>query len=256
MVINNVNLDWLNVKPGDRVLDLGCGRGEHTIQLAQAGFDVVGADPDPALLEILRHNTVKANVLCEAWLLDVQGGVPEPGKFDAVVCTEVLEHVPDYRRALAEIARALRPDGRACIAVPTACTELILHRLHPYYVQDSTHVNVFTKRLLTNELERAGFRILHTEGRNFEWTAFWLLHGQAHSRFDHTGTPTENERLTERFWRFRHGLMRLRLDEPIRRIGNRVLPKSLYVYAERGVPRMPSQTVRAAAEPLDAITHR
>ena len=234
--INHVSLDWLNVKPGDRVLDLGCARGEHTIQMAQAGLHAVGADTDPALLGILRQNAAKADVQCEAWLLDVQGGIPEPGTFDAVVCTEVLEHVPNYRLAMVEIVRALRPGGRACIAVPTAQSELILHRLHPYYVQDSTHVNIFTKRLLITELERAGLHVLHTEGRNFEWTAFWLLHGQAQSRFDHTGTPTENEHLTRRFWRVRHGLMRARLDEPIRRIGNRVLPKSLYVYAERPRP--------------------
>jgi SAM-dependent methyltransferase len=232
--INSVDLDMLNVAAGDRVLDLGCGRGEHTIALAQAGLTAVGADADPALLEILRVSAAKAGVSCGTWLQDLQAGLPEPGTFDAVICLEVLEHVPNYRVAMAEIVRALRPGGRACIAVPTALTELILHSMHPFYVHDSTHVNVFTKSLLTTELERAGLRILHSEGRIFEWAMFWLLlHGPAHSRFDHTGTPTENEHLTRRFRRVQHWLMRLRLYGPIERRGNRILPKSLYVYAER-----------------------
>jgi SAM-dependent methyltransferase len=231
--VNNVDTDQLKVVPGSRILDLGCARGEHALALARAGFDVVGADSDAALLELLRTNAGNEGLAVETWLQDVQAGLPEAGTFDAVVCTEVLEHVPDYRLAMREIARALKPGGRACISVPTALTELVFHQIHPHYVEDSTHVNVFTRSLLTLELERAGLRVLHTEGRNSEWTAFWLIHGRARSRFDHTGTPVENEHLTQRYWRARHWLMRLRIDAAARRIGNRLLPKSLYVYAER-----------------------
>jgi SAM-dependent methyltransferase len=201
--------------------------------LAEAGFRVVGADTDPELLALLRSRAARAGVRVDAWQLDVQSGLPEPGAFDAVVCTEVLEHVPDYRIAMREIVRALRPGGRACIAVPTAQTELVFHRLLPTYVQDSTHVNIFTKSLLLGELERAGLRVVATEGRNFEWSLFWLMHGRAGTRFDHTGTPIHNEHVTRRYWGLRHALMRLRLDQPLMTVGNRLFPKSLYVYAVR-----------------------
>jgi cyclopropane fatty-acyl-phospholipid synthase-like methyltransferase len=231
--IDNIDTDHLGLRPGDRVLDLGCARGEHSLALARAGFRVVGADVDEALLAMLRSAADREQLPVETWVQDVQAGLPEPGSFDAVVCTEVLEHVPDYRRGIAEIARALKPGGRACISVPTGLTEMIFHRLHPYYVHDSTHVNVFTRSLLLSELERAGLRVLRFEGKGSEWTAFWLLHGPAHSRFDHTGTPVENDHLTRRYWRARRWLMRFRLDQPLWRLGNRVLPKSVYVYAER-----------------------
>lgn len=231
--VNNIDLNRLGISAGQRVLDLGCARGEQTIALAQQGLRVTGADTDAALLEVLKENAAAAGVQCETVRIDVRDGLPEHGTFDAVVCTEVLEHIPDYRVGMSEIVAALKPGGRACISVPTARTELIFHRLHPQYVHDSTHVNVFTRRLLIEELQRAGLIIDHVEGRNFEWTVFWLLHGAAHTRFDHTGTPVENERLTTKWWRGRHVLQRLHTERAVIAAGNRLLPKSVYVYGHK-----------------------
>jgi cyclopropane fatty-acyl-phospholipid synthase-like methyltransferase len=233
VLVNHIDLDRLRVRPGDRVLDLGCARGEQTIQLAHAGLSMVGADVRPEMLDELRAQAAADGVTVQAWTLDVAKGLPEPGTFDAVVCTEVLEHVPDYRTAMAEIVRALKPGGRACIAVPTARSELVFHRLSQTYVQDTTHVNVFTRSLLLTELERAGLRVECTEGKNFEWAALWLMHAPAGTRADHTGRTTDNQHLNRRYWRIRHMLTRLRLEGPVLRIGNRVFPKSRYVYAVR-----------------------
>jgi len=233
--LNQINLDWLGLQPGARVLDLGCARGEQTILLAEQGFEMVGADNDPALLEVLRAEAARRGLSVTAWHLDLRSdSVPEAGAFDAVVCTEVLEHVPDYRHAMGELVAALKPGGRACIAVPTAATELIYQRLHPRYVELSTHVNVFPRPLLLTELERAGLVVEHVEHRNFEWTLFWLLHCAARSRFDYTGRPLEHEALTRLYFGVRRALQRLHVDATLMALGNRVLPKSLYVYAHRG----------------------
>lgn len=231
--LNQINLTRLALPRGSRILDLGCARGEQAIALAQRGFDVVGADSDPALLDVLASQAAVHGVAVAAWHLDVAHGLPEEGTFDGVVCTEVLEHVPDYRRAMSEIVRALRPGGRACIAVPTASSEMLFQRLHPGYVEYSTHVNVFPKPLLLAELERAGLVVEHTERRNFEWTLFWLLHCTARSRFDTTGHPLEHESLSTLYVRIMEMLRKLRVDRPLMAFGNTVLPKSLYVYARR-----------------------
>ena len=231
--INQINLDYLDVPEGARVLDLGCARGEQAILLAEHGFEVVGADTDPALLDILRKEAAARGARVDAWHLDVQHGLPEPATFDAVVCTEVLEHVPDYRRAMGEIARALKPGGRACVAVPTARTELIFQRLHPHYVENSTHVNVLPRPLLLAELQRAGLVIERTESRNFEWSLFWLLHCAARTRFDNIGRPLEHEALTTLYLGLRRALQKLHLDRSLMAWGNHVFPKSLYVYARR-----------------------
>ena len=231
--LNQINLRLLGLPKGARVLDLGCARGEQSILLAEHGFEVVGADSDPALLDALADGAAARGVTVTAWHLDIQRGLPEHGTFDGVVCTEVLEHVPDYRRAMNEIARALKPGGRACISVPTARTELLFRRLHPNYVEYSTHVNVFRRRRLLAELRRAGLLVEHTEPRNFEWSVFWLLHCAAHSRFDYTGRPLDHENLTARYMRTRLALRKVHVDRQLMEWGNYVFPKSRYVYARR-----------------------
>ncbi len=231
--VNQINLGYLNLAQGARVLDLGCARGEQTILLAEHGFDVVGADNDPALLDTFKAQAAARGVPVTAWQLDAAQSISEEGTFDAVVCTEVLEHVPDYRRAMSGIVRALKPGGRACIAVPTARTELAFQRLHPRYVENSTHINVLPRSLLLSELRRAGLVIEHTEPRNFEWTLFWLLHCAARSRFDYTGRPLEHEWLTRLCVRVRRALQWLHVDRPLMTLGDHVFPKGLYVYARR-----------------------
>ena len=233
--LNQINLSLFGLADGARILDLGCARGEQSILLAERGFEVVGADTDPALLDVFTKEATARGVTVTAWHLDIQRGLPEYGAFDGVVCTEVLEHVPDYRRGMSEIARALRPGGRACIAVPTPETELVFRRLHPRYAEYSTHVNVFRRRRLIAELQRVGLVVEHTESRNFEWSLFWLLHSAARSRFDYTGRPLEHERLTELYMRMRRGLQKAHVDRQLMALGNRIFPKSLYVYAQREV---------------------
>jgi SAM-dependent methyltransferase len=232
--VNNIRLDLLALSPGSHVLDLGCAAGDQTLELARRGLRVVGADIDRRLLDRLEHRIAEEKLACHTLLIDVQEGLPVPaGTFDAVVSTEVLEHVMDYRKAIAELVRVLKPGGRACVAVPTALSELVFHRIHPTYVRDSTHVNVFSRALLVSELRAAGLEIVSFERRNFEWSVFWLLHGCARSRFDHTGTPIEHFGLTRLYWRMRRVLRVLRVEHLLISLGNRVFPKSIYVYATK-----------------------
>ncbi len=232
----NIDLDRLGVGRGSSVVDYGCGRGGNAVALALEGLRVTGADVRSEVLEDLRHAAAEAGVAVEPLLLGgSEGTLPSEG-FDAAVCTEVLEHVPDHRAVLEDLASALRPGGRLCLSVPTASTEIMFHRLLPTYVEDSTHVQVLTRSILEHHLRAAGFEVEHVEGRNFEWTVFWVLHAAARTRFDHTGTPIEHHGVTRAFWRVIRVLMHARLYRPLVAIGNRVAPKSLYLYCvKRGV---------------------
>lgn len=96
------------IGPGQRVLDLCCGQGNVSAALAAAGAEPVGVDFSPAMLAIARDRVPGVEFI-EGDAQDL----PFPDRdFDAVVCNFGLVHVPDQARALAEVARVLKPGGR------------------------------------------------------------------------------------------------------------------------------------------------
>jgi len=107
----------LGVAPGERVLDVGCGSGAVTRTLAQRvapGGRAVGLDASTALLKVARELANKAGL---GAIIEFKDGdcraLPFPdASFDAVVAATTLSHVPDPRRALAEMVRVTRPGGR------------------------------------------------------------------------------------------------------------------------------------------------
>ena len=90
-----------------------------------------------------------------------EGELPLPyphDRFAGVVCSEVLEHIPDWRGAIVEMGRVAR---RALITVPdmSAIPTLFPHRVVPWHLLESTHVNFFTQRSLHAALSTAFSRI-------------------------------------------------------------------------------------------------
>jgi SAM-dependent methyltransferase len=128
--------------PGRRVLDLGCRYGALTRAYAE-GNDVVGVDVDrDALAEA-------AKLGIETRWADVEQRLPfEEESFDVVVAGELLEHVRDPERLVAEARRLLRPGGRLVGSVPNAFRLLnrlrFLAGLPPE--RDPTHLHMFTSR--------------------------------------------------------------------------------------------------------------
>jgi len=229
----NIDVRRLRLAPGSTVLDYGCGRGGNAIALAARGLKVTGADVRQEVLDDMIGAARGAGVTVEPVLLSQSGGVLAADTFDAVVCTEVLEHVADHRAVIRDLVAKVRPGGTLCISVPSASTEVVLHRLLPTYVEDSTHVQVLTRSILEHHLREAGVAVDHVEGRNVEWTVFWLIHGVARTRFDHTGAPIEHHGITRAFWRMVGGLMRIRAYRPLLALGNRIAPKSIYLYCTK-----------------------
>lgn len=103
---------------GGRVLDLGCGMGFYLPLYAQIGLTATGAEPDPVpRAEAAR----KADALGFAVVDAPAERLPfADASFDAVVLSEVLEHLPDPTLALAEAARVLVPGGLLLVTVPHA----------------------------------------------------------------------------------------------------------------------------------------
>ncbi|MEU9165472.1 methyltransferase domain-containing protein [Streptomyces sp. NPDC048424] len=106
------------VKPGDRVLDLGCGSGAPAVRLAQTtGAQVVGITNSAVQIEAAVRNAQEAGLgdqvafrCADATVLDY-----EEQSFDAVLMIESIFHLPDRLGALRQVARVLKPGGRVAL---------------------------------------------------------------------------------------------------------------------------------------------
>ena len=100
-------LGLLDPKPGERILDLGCGTGQLTAEAAQRGAEMVGVDSSPEMIARARVNFPSVHfAVADATTL------PYLREFDAVFSNAALHWVRDQRRALVSVARALKPGGR------------------------------------------------------------------------------------------------------------------------------------------------
>lgn len=109
-------IERLGAKPGDAVLDAGCGYCHHAARLARAGLDVTGLDFSPSALAQAQSylDQEKLSItLRQGSLLDLPF---EKESFPFIVCWGVLMHIPDVEVALGEMARVLKCGGRIAIA--------------------------------------------------------------------------------------------------------------------------------------------
>lgn len=101
------HIDW----HGKTVLDLGCAGGFMAEAMALRGANVTGIDPAADAIEAARRHA-RASNLRIGYDVGIGEALPyDAAAFDAVVCVDVLEHVSDLNRVLAEVARTLRPGG-------------------------------------------------------------------------------------------------------------------------------------------------
>lgn len=99
--------------PGLRVLDVGAGTGDLAAAALAAGADVTAVDPDPDMLALARDRAPRARL--------GRAGLPllpfANAAFDAVLANFVVNHVPDPRAAVSELARVTAPGGRVAVTI-------------------------------------------------------------------------------------------------------------------------------------------
>lgn len=143
------------VRPGDRALDVGCGTGEFTAALAQAGADAVGVDVADAALVRARAGHPGLDFR----LVPFEGPLPfEVGAFDLAWASEVIEHVADTARWVSEIRRVLVPGGRLLLTTPSHGRLLVaLTGLERFSEPLGDHLHLYTRRSLRALLEEFDF---------------------------------------------------------------------------------------------------
>ena len=179
-----VNYDRLGLRPGDLVLDLGCGTGRHAFEALRRGARVVALDLGREDLAQARDWMAAMAEAGEAPApasgFAVQGDalrLPFPdGVFDRVVVSEVLEHIPDDRGAIAEIRRVLRPGGTLAATVPRWFPERVCWMLsEEYHSNPGGHVRIYRASELREKLAAAGFRVVAEDHAHALHAPYWWL---------------------------------------------------------------------------------
>jgi SAM-dependent methyltransferase len=238
-VLLTVDLERLDLRPGDTLLDAGCGEGRHCFGALERGARVVGLDLDLDSLRpavgALRTRGGEVDSFGDM----IQGNtfhLPfRDETFDKVICSEVMEHVHDYVGAARELARVTKRGGRIAVTIPTATSEnLYLRTGDDYFESLGGHIRIFRPRQLALGLAAAG---LTTTGVGFAHalhTPYWVLRSIAR-------LPRADESALVRA--YRQFLIRATASPAmtaLESVLNFCFPKSLILYAEkrgfRGAP--------------------
>jgi SAM-dependent methyltransferase len=136
-----------------KVLEVGCGPGELSARIADdLGAEVIALDSSPRMVELAQAHGVDAR------LGDVQDLPFADGTFDCAVAAWMLYHVPDVGRALAELARVLRPGGRLVAVTNAAEHWRELHHLLGCQRPRTAFAADDAERLLTRHFPRVEAR--------------------------------------------------------------------------------------------------
>jgi SAM-dependent methyltransferase len=138
---------------GARLLDAGCGIGDHARRLARRGYHVTGVDISEHILATARRMAADERLSDRCgFVRDKLESLPFPdGTFDAIHCRGVLMHIPDWEQALGELCRVLRPGG-------------------PIAVVEGNHRAVEARLVgLLRKVRRSKSRIVHAPGGVESW---------------------------------------------------------------------------------------
>lgn len=179
-----VDYDRLRIGPGSVVIDVGCGAGRHSYEAYRRGADVIAFDQNAAELaevDTMLEAMGQAGEAPEAAKAQVVVGdalaLPYPdATFDAVIASEILEHIPDDDTAIAEMVRVLKPGGSLAVTVPRWLPERLCWLLSDaYHANEGGHIRIYRADELRAKLEAAGAEFTHSHHAHGLHSPYWWL---------------------------------------------------------------------------------
>ena len=172
-----------HVRPGDRVLDLGCGDGVYMFHVAQVARLVTGVDGDPhgieaARKELARHQVGNARLVHSSFAHLEQHLPARRNKFDLIYSFDCIEHLLDPEGFVDLIARYAAPGARVLVGTPLFISEAAVS---DYHVQEFTADQV--DAMLCRRFDKLGEYRLEAPvpGSNEMPLRFYVFHGRRRS---------------------------------------------------------------------------
>ncbi len=175
------------LKEGDRVLDVGCGIGTYTsTPLSYLPISITAIDSDKGTIEYAKERNTHKNLefICasgEFFYTDTQ--------YDLIVCSHILEHIPDPIKLLLNMRRLTKDGGYFYVAVPNGYGWFEIQNFLPRMLcktkwgkeliskmmgnakdtlnTDSQHIHFFTVGMIERLLEQAGWRVVRQVNDEF-----------------------------------------------------------------------------------------
>ncbi len=177
-----IDYDVLGLKDGELILDIGCGEGRHTWQACKVKNCIAcGLDLDHTSLakgrfvlgNLDEHGESKGD-----WLLTEGSILSLPfrdGTFDKIICSEVLEHVPDDSQGIKEIVRVLKDDGTLAVSVPSFLPESICWKLcKTYHTTPGGHIRIYKANELRSKLSQNNLDIFAVRRKHALHSFYWI----------------------------------------------------------------------------------
>lgn len=212
-----------HAKPGDVLLNAGCGTGEYNFYLRDKFSQSYGVDINQEDIATARSINTDDSIHYDVG--DVANLTFSNGYFDTIICVDVLEHVEDPAQVVKELWRVLKPGGQMVATIPhknypffydpvNFLMERWFDKHFPIGIWGFGHTFLFDRMMLRGVLEDAGFSVQKTEGLTHSFCGFLecyiptilqpLFKSNAKNK-----PAVETKRSKERFWRFNYKIPRL-----------------------------------------------
>jgi SAM-dependent methyltransferase len=229
-----VEPDLLDIRDGDITLDAGCGNGRHSWEVCNRNrssvvafdIDAVSVKKNKYMLDSLKQQKEIPGSY-HLLMADVRKLPFKTGSFDKVICSEVLEHIPEDKTAVDELVRVMSKAGTIGISVPHHFAESICWRLsRDYYGFPGGHIRNYRTGQLLNLINGAGLSAYAIRHKHALHSFYWIMRCVFGIKKEKAPIPSLYNKFLE--WDLRTNHRPFRWVEGLL---NRWSPKSVVVYA-------------------------
>lgn len=164
---------------GRRVLEIGCGRGDFALWLAERApeANITAIDFSDAAIEIAKKRAAEAGGRVRFEVGDAQSLRFENDSFDVIVSCECLEHVPRPELMIGEMYRLLKPGGQFVLTTENYFNGMVLAWIKSWLTKTpfnsgsglQPYEHFFVSWQVRRMLERSGLKVDHMESNHFQW---------------------------------------------------------------------------------------